>query len=66
MIGLTGGTISYLFLGQLADHLKAQGFQGRAQWDPAFPVYGGVLVAGGLLWLLINPRRSVGGKDGAA
>jgi sugar phosphate permease len=59
MIGLAGGAISQLFLGQFADHMKALGLEGRAQWDPAFPLYGGVLLAGGLLWLFVNPRRSV-------
>jgi sugar phosphate permease len=59
MIGLSGGAISQLFLGQFTDHMKALGFEGRARWDPAFPLYGGVLVAGGLLWLFVNPRRSV-------
>jgi sugar phosphate permease len=59
MIGLSGGAISQLFLGQFADHMKALGLEGRAQWDPAFPLYGGVLLAGGLLWLFVNPRRSV-------
>jgi sugar phosphate permease len=59
MIGLSGGAISQVFLGRFADHMKALGLEGRAQWDPAFPLYGGVLVAGGLLWLFVNPRRSV-------
>jgi sugar phosphate permease len=59
MIGLSGGAISQLFLGQFADHMKALGFEGRAQWDPAFPLYGGVLLAGGLLWLFVDPQRSV-------
>jgi MFS transporter, ACS family, glucarate transporter len=59
MIGLSGGAISQLFLGQFADRMKALGFEGRAQWDPALPLYGGVLLAGGLLWLFVNPQRSV-------
>jgi sugar phosphate permease len=59
MIGLSGGAISQLFLGQFADQMRALGHEGRAQWDPAFPLYGGVLVAGGLLWLFVNPQRSV-------
>jgi sugar phosphate permease len=59
MIGLSGGAISQLFLGQFADYMKALGFEGRAQWDPAFPLYGGVLLAGGLLWLFVNPQCSV-------
>jgi sugar phosphate permease len=59
MIGLSGGAISQLFLGQFADHMKALGFEGRAQWDPAFPLYSGVLLTGALLWLFVNPKRSV-------
>jgi sugar phosphate permease len=64
MVGLTGGGISQVFLGRFADLMKARGLVGRAQWDPAFPLYGGVLIAGGLLWLLIDPRRSVGSEAG--
>jgi sugar phosphate permease len=59
MIGLSGGAISQVLLGQFVDHMKRLGLEGRAQWDPAFPLYGGVLVAGGLLWLFVNPRHSV-------
>jgi hypothetical protein len=59
MIGLSGGAISQLFLGQFADQMKALGFEGRAQWDPAFPLYGGVLLVGGILWLFVNPGRAV-------
>src|SRR5439155_288838 len=59
------GSLPYLFgasgvfLGKFADHMKALGFAGRAQWDPAFPLYGAVLFVGGLLWLFVNPLRSV-------
>jgi hypothetical protein len=59
MIGLGGGAISQVFLGQFADHMKALGLEGRALLDPAFPLDGGVLLAGGLLGLFVNPRRSV-------
>jgi sugar phosphate permease len=59
MIGLAGGGVSQVFLGSFADHMKGLGFEGRPQWDPAFFVYGGVLMTGGLLWLFINPRRPV-------
>jgi ACS family glucarate transporter-like MFS transporter len=58
MIGLSGGAISQLFLGRFADYMKGLGHTGRAQWDPAFPLYGGVLLAGGILWLFVNPQRS--------
>jgi sugar phosphate permease len=59
MIGLAGGAVSQVFLGSFADYMKALGFAGLSQWDPAFYLYGGVLMAGGLLWLFINPRRTV-------
>jgi sugar phosphate permease len=59
MIGLAGGAVSQVFLGQFADYMKAQGYSGRAQWDPAFYVYGGILMLGGVLWLFMNPRRTV-------
>lgn len=63
MVGLAGGAVSQLFLGSFADHMKELGFQGRAQWDPAFYLYGGVLMFGGVLWLFIDPRRSVVAAD---
>ena len=59
MVGLAGGAVSQVFLGRFADHMKTLGYEGRAQWDPAFGLYGGVLIAGGLLWLMVNPQRSV-------
>jgi ACS family glucarate transporter-like MFS transporter len=59
MVGLAGGAISQVFLGSFADYMKGLGHVGRAQWDPAFYLYGGVLMAGGLLWLFINPRHTV-------
>lgn len=59
MIGLAGGAVSQLFLGSFADYMKGLGYTGREQWDPAFYLYGGVLMFGGLLWLFINPRRTV-------
>lgn len=63
MIGLSGGALSQIFLGSFADRMKALGLHGRDQWDPAFPIYGGVLFAGGLLWLFLNPRRPVVAAD---
>jgi hypothetical protein len=39
--------------------MKGLGYTGRAQWDPAFYLYGGVLMLGGVLWLFINPQRPV-------
>lgn len=65
MIGLAGGLVSQVFLGRFADYMKDQGYIGRAQWDPAFSLYAAVLIAGGLCWLFINPRRPVVPADAA-
>lgn len=63
MIGLAGGFVSQVFLGRFADYMSAQGHTGRDQWDPAFYLYGGVLMYGGVLWLFMNPRRTVVPED---
>src|SRR5262245_6465463 len=59
MIGLTGGAVSQVFLGYFAEYRKSLGLVGRAQFDPAFFLYGGVLIFGGFLWLFMNPNRTV-------
>lgn len=66
MVGLAGGAVSQIFLGWFADMMKEQGYSGRAQWDPAFYVYGGVLMLGGVLWFFINPVKSVVAEDSVA
>lgn len=63
MIGLAGGAISQAFFGLFADYRKGLGLTGRAQWDPAFYLYGGVLLLGGVLWMFINPRHPVVAAD---
>jgi hypothetical protein len=63
MVGLAGGAISQVFLGYYADAMKALGYEGRAQWDPAFTLYGAVLLTGGVLWLFMNPRQTVVPED---
>lgn len=63
MVAVAGGAVSQVFLGWFADAMKDLGYAGRAQWDPALYVYGGVLMAGGLVWPLIDPRRTVVPED---
>jgi hypothetical protein len=58
-MGVPGAMLSQLFFGQLADLLKALGFQGRAQFDPLFYVYSGVLLVGAVGWLFIDASRSI-------
>ena len=39
--------------------MKAQGHSGRSQWDPAFYVFGSLLLVGAACWLFINPELTV-------
>lgn len=65
MIGLAGGAISQIFLGQFVTYMATLGYSGRDQWDPAFYLYGAVLMLGGLLWLFVDPKRTVEPADTA-
>jgi sugar phosphate permease len=57
-LGVPGALVSTLFLGRFADWMGGLGYQGRAQWDPAFYVYAGVLVLGGVCFLFVDCTRS--------
>lgn len=58
-MGVPGAVASQLFLGHFADWLHDLGYQGRDQWDPAFWIYAGILILGGVFWLFVNSARSV-------
>lgn len=58
-LGLPGAFGSQLFLGWFVDWLQDLGYTGRDQWDPAFYVYGSILMLGALCWLFIDATRSV-------
>jgi hypothetical protein len=58
-LGVIGAFCSQVFLGHFVDRLKALGYVGRAQWDPAFYIYGGLLLLGAVGWLLVNTERSL-------
>lgn len=49
-IGVFGAMSSQYLVGYLADTLGAQGYSGRAQWDPIFFIDLGVLTVAGILW----------------
>jgi sugar phosphate permease len=53
-LGVPGAVVSQLFLGRFVDWLGDHGYAGRAQWDPAFYLYGMVLLVGALCWLFID------------
>jgi sugar phosphate permease len=50
----------------IVDHLKHLGRTGSAQWDPGMYMFSGIMVVGGILWLLVNPGRSLVESDAAA
>jgi MFS family permease len=58
-MGVPGAFVSSMFLGQFVDWMASQGYEGRAQWDPAFYVYAAVLVIGACCWLAVDSRRKV-------
>jgi sugar phosphate permease len=58
-MGVPGATASSVFLGSFVDWMKRQGFEGRAQWDPAFYVYAAVLVVGACCWLAVDARKKI-------
>jgi sugar phosphate permease len=57
-LGVAGAFSSQVFLGWFVDTMRARGHEGRAAWDPAFPLYAGILFVGAACWLFINPGRS--------
>jgi len=57
-LGVPGASLSTVFAGQYVEARKVAGFVGREAWDPVLNYYAGVLVVGGILWLLVDPRRS--------
>jgi MFS family permease len=58
-MGVPGAVSSQLFVGRFADWRRDLGYEGRAQWDPAFYVYVGVLLVGAIGWLFIDGTHSV-------
>ncbi len=58
-MGVPGAFVSTVFLGRFVDWMKSQGYEGRAQWDPAFYVYAGVLLVGACCWLGVDSKKQV-------
>jgi ACS family glucarate transporter-like MFS transporter len=49
-VGVLGAMASQWFVGAFSDWRAAAGYTGRAQWDPLFDVYVGVLLLGAAAW----------------
>jgi MFS family permease len=58
-LGVIGAMASQFFFGWFSDYRKALGFTGRDQFDPAFSIYGSLLVLAAFLWFFVNPAKSV-------
>ncbi len=55
-LGVVGALASQWFVGAFSDWRKAQGYTGRAQWDPIFDVYVTVLLVGAVAWAAYRYR----------
>jgi MFS family permease len=58
-LGVPGAVLSPLFVGAFVDWLHHRGHAGRAAWDPAFPIYGAVLLVGAACWLFVDTTRPI-------
>lgn len=59
MIGALGGIASQLFMGRFADFMAGLGYAGRARWDPGFLIYTFVALIGMVIWIAIDPTKTV-------
>lgn len=62
-MGVPGAFLSTLFLGQFVTWMHGEGYEGRAQWDPAFYVYAAVLLVGACCWLAVDARKKIPDTD---
>ena len=60
---ISGAFASTMFLGRFVDWMQERGYEGRAQWDPAFYVYAGVLFIGACCWLFVDANKHVPDGD---
>lgn len=65
-MGVPGAFASTMFLGRFVDWMQERGYEGRAQWDPAFYVYAGVLFIGACCWLFVDANKHVPDGDAAS
>jgi hypothetical protein len=54
--GVIGAMASQWFVGAWTDARAEAGYVGRAQWDPMFDVYAGVLVLAAASWWFYRYR----------
>ncbi len=66
MMGIPGAMASQLLLGAWADWREAQGFTGRAQWDPGLFAYSGILLVGAVCWWFVDTSRPIDEEENGA
>ena len=64
-LGGVGAIASQLFVGRFADWMKSQGHSGRAQWDPMFYVYAGILLLAAVGWWVVDSTSPLEKPDEA-
>jgi MFS family permease len=62
-VGVIGAMASQWFFGAFSDWRAAAGYTGRAQWDPLFDVYVGVLILGAVAWWSYRFRPLADGQE---
>jgi MFS family permease len=65
--GAIGAILSQWFVGIYSDSRAAEGYSGRAQWDPMFDIYVGILLLAGVAWwsYRLRPLEEVTARIGA-
>jgi sugar phosphate permease len=66
MVGGVGAMSSQYFIGWFTDRSKGLGYEGRAQWDPAFTVYVTMLAVGAVCWALYRSQLVEADEDHAS
>ena len=62
-MGVPGGFVSSVFLGEFVVRMGEAGYEGREQWDPAFYIYALILAVGASLWFFLDPSKTVDGPE---
>ncbi len=63
-MGIPAVMLSQYLFGALADWRGELGYTGRAQWDPAFGMYIGLLGISALCWVFVDSSRGLKDGDG--
>lgn len=58
-LGVPGTFASSALLGPFVDSMRHLGYEGRAQWDPAFYVYAAALALAAVCWLGVDAEKSI-------